>query len=79
MRDKFAQRKLQISDLTVHLYENTAIAEFYWVFDATLRIDGTSVRTQGRETQVYRRAGNRWLLVHIHYSGMPVSGEREGF
>jgi ketosteroid isomerase-like protein len=78
MRDTFTDRQLKIHDLKVHLYDNTALVEFYWDFNAILRSDGCSLRTQGRETQVYRRVGDRWLLVHVHYSGMPVSGEREG-
>ena len=79
MRDMFTYRQLKIHDLEVHLYDNTALVEFYWDFNAILRSDGGSLRTQGRETQIYCRIGDRWLLVHVHYSGMPVSGEREGF
>ena len=79
MRDRFTHRKLDIHELVVRCYENMAIAVFYWTFDATFRSDGTPHRTQGRETQVFRHTGARWLLVHVHYSGMPVTGEREGF
>ena len=79
MRDKFSKRKLQVYDLDVRCYDNMAIALFYWNFDATWLNDGTSHHTEGRETQVFRYDGDRWLLMHIHYSNMPVTGEREGF
>lgn len=79
MRDRFTHRKLQIRDLAVQGYETMAIAVFYWTFNATFRSDGTTHQTTGRETQVFRYTGDRWLLVHVHYSGMPVTGEREGF
>ncbi|MBN1844036.1 MAG: nuclear transport factor 2 family protein [Deltaproteobacteria bacterium] len=79
MRDRFTHRKLQIHDLDVQCYENMAIAVFYWTFDAIFRSDGRLHRTQGRETQVFRYTDDRWLLVHVHYSGMPITGEREGF
>jgi hypothetical protein len=29
---------------------------------------------QFRETQIYGKAGSRWLLVHVHYSQMPAGG-----
>jgi len=37
------------------------------------------IATHGRETQVYRKVDGAWRLVHVHYSGMPVTGERLGF
>jgi len=79
MRDRFSHRRLQIHDLVVQCYENMAIAVFHWTFDAIFWSDGTPHQSRGRETQVYRNTGDRWLLVHVHYSGMPVTGEREGF
>ena len=33
---------------------------------------GTAVQTDGRETQVYEKAGNGWQLVHVHYSGPAI-------
>jgi hypothetical protein len=56
-----------------------AVAEFYWRFDAKMRKDGSAVHTEGRETQVYQRVGGRWFLVHVHYSGMPVTAPGQGF
>jgi len=35
-----------------------------------------AVQTDGRETQIYRKAGKRWLLVHVHYSAMAPAGRR---
>jgi len=65
----FSERKLTVRDLTVHVNGDSAWAEFYWHFVAKQRNDGSVVETDGRETQIYNRAGNRWKLVHVHYSG----------
>lgn len=70
---------LTVKDVTVHSYGDTTWAEFYWDFVAKLRKDGTPLTTHGRETQVYRKLDGQWRLVHVHYSGMPVTGERRGF
>jgi ketosteroid isomerase-like protein len=61
------------------MYGDTAWAEFYWDFVAKFRKDGSPLKTQGRETQVYRKDNQGWRIVHVHYSNMPVTGEREGF
>ena len=79
MHDRFSHRRLEIHDLVIKQYESMAIAEFYWDFYATIRADGKPLTTHGRETQIFRRSEGRWQLVHVHYSGMPVTGEREGF
>jgi Xaa-Pro aminopeptidase len=79
MAGMFSERKLSPRDITVQMLGDAAEAEFYWDFTATLRKDGSPVTTHGRETQVYRRTPDGWRLVHVHYSGMPVSGERQGF
>jgi ketosteroid isomerase-like protein len=75
----FSERRLSARDVVVHVYGDAAWAEFYWDFAAKLRRDGSALKTQGRETQVFRKVDGRWSLVHVHYSGMPVSGERRGF
>jgi ketosteroid isomerase-like protein len=75
----FSERKLSTRDVVVHVYGDAAWAEFYWDFTAKLKVDGSAVKTRGRETQVYRKRDGRWALVHVHYSGMPVTGERRGF
>jgi ketosteroid isomerase-like protein len=79
MGQMFSERKLTVKDLAIHSYGQSAWAEFYWDFSAKLRKDGSSVATHGRETQVYRKIDGAWRLVHVHYSGMPVTGERQGF
>jgi hypothetical protein len=56
-----------------------AWAEFYWDFVATVRKDGSTLTTTGRETQVHGREGQGWRIVHVHYSGPPVTGELQGF
>jgi ketosteroid isomerase-like protein len=65
----FSERKLTARDVSVHVNGETAWAEFYWHFAAKQSKDGSAVQTDGRETQVYEKAGNRWQLVHVHYSG----------
>ncbi len=75
----FSERKLTVRDITLHVYGDSAWAEFYWHFVAKLRSNGSTVVTDGRETQIYRKlAGNRWVLVHVHYSAMPVTGAGRG-
>ena len=65
----FSERKLTVRDVSVHVNGETAWAEFYWHFVAKQSKDGSAVQTDGRETQIYEKAGNRWQLVHVHYSG----------
>jgi Xaa-Pro aminopeptidase len=79
MGGMFSERKLSVHDVSVHVYGDAAWAEFYWDFDAKLRKDGSPVTTHGRETQVYQKIQGRWRLVHVHYSGMPVTAGRQGF
>jgi len=79
MGDTFSERKLNIRDVSIHTYGDTAWAEFYWDFAAKFRKDGSPLATKGRETQIYHKEQGRWRLVHVHYSGMPVTGEGRGF
>lgn len=67
---------MDLQDLVVHAYADTAWAEFYWDFVGRLRSDGNTLMTHGRESQVYRKTDGRWRLVHVHYSGMPAAAER---
>lgn len=69
----FSERKLTVRDVSVHVNGETAWAEFYWHFAAKQSKDGSAVQTDGRETQIYNKAGNRWQLVHVHYSGPPMA------
>jgi ketosteroid isomerase-like protein len=79
MGDTFSERKLIPREISVHVYGNSAWAEFYWDFVAKFRKDGSSITTHGRETQVYQKMPDGWRLVHVHYSGMPATDERKGF
>lgn len=81
MGETFSKRRLTIdkSTMRIQVYGDAAWAEFYWTFDATMRKDNSTMQTKGRETQVFRHTKEGWRIVHVHYSGMPVSGEREGF
>jgi Xaa-Pro aminopeptidase len=79
MGEMFSERKLVAHDISVDVFGDAAVAEFYWDFAAKFRKDGTPITTHGRETQVYRREHGDWRLVHVHYSGMPVTNQREGF
>lgn len=74
----FSDRKLTISDISVHPYSDSAWAEFHWHFTAKSRRGGSAVETTGVETQIYRKTANgRWALVHVHYSTGPgTRGER---
>jgi Xaa-Pro aminopeptidase len=72
MGDAFSERKLTPHDISVHVYGDSAVAEFYWDFAAKFRKDGSPLTTHGRESQVYRRENGSWRLVHVHYSGMPA-------
>jgi ketosteroid isomerase-like protein len=72
--DNFSTRKLSFSHLKFSDYGNVAWLEFYWIFDATLKSDNSPVQTKGRETQIWRKVNSEWRLVHVHYSGMPVTG-----
>jgi len=79
MGETFSERKLTVHDVSVHVYHDAAWAEFYWDFVAKFRKDGSLVTTHGRETQIYWKIERRWRLVHVHYSGMPVTEKGEGF
>lgn len=77
---RFATRDLKSYDESVQLYGDMAVVVFYWVFDATFAGENpTPMQSRGRETMVMRKFENVWIIVHIHYSSMPVTGERQGF
>ncbi len=79
MGGTFSVRKLTPKDIVVSVYGDTAWSEFAWDFVATVRKDGSPFHSQGVETQVYRRENEQWRIVHVHYSGAPVSGNLKGF
>jgi ketosteroid isomerase-like protein len=80
MGQTFSRRTLKtVSDVSIHLYGDAAVVEFDWDFVATMRADGKTVHTSGRESQVYvNLPGKGWRLVHVHYSGPPVQGPGQG-
>lgn len=71
----FTERELTVRDVAIHVEGDMAWAEFYWHFTATQAADGVTVETDGRESQVYHRADDRWELVHVHYSGPAMTFE----
>jgi len=79
MGETFSARKLAPKDIAVHLYGDTAWSEFNWDFVATVRKDGSPFHSQGRETQIYHRENGQWRIVHVHYSGAPVTTSLKGF
>jgi ketosteroid isomerase-like protein len=79
MGGTFSERKLTPKGISVHVYGDTAWSEFNWDFFAKARKDGSPFHSQGRETQIYRRENGQWHIVHVHYSGVPVSGNLKGF
>jgi ketosteroid isomerase-like protein len=40
-------------------------------------VGGQSIRLEGRMTMVLRKAGNKWLFAHSHFS-VPDRGQQEG-
>jgi hypothetical protein len=78
-KDNFSTRKLSFFNVKFAYYGNVSWLTFYWIFDATLRTNNSSVQTRGRETQIWKKFNGEWRLVHVHYSGMPVTGQGQGF
>ncbi|MCM3186849.1 YybH family protein [Priestia megaterium] len=81
MRDLLSKRHLElVGDISIQNFGDTAVLEFYWDFNAVFRKDGDALNTKGRETQVlYKTKEHGWKIVHVHYSNMPVTGEKSGF
>jgi hypothetical protein len=78
-KDNFSARKLTFYDLKFAYYGDVSWVTFNWVFDGTLKMNKETVQTKGRETQIWRKINYEWRLVHVHYSGMPVTGQGQGF
>lgn len=72
----FSERDLKIAEPAIHVDGEMAWSEFHWRFHAKQRKDGSPVVSEGVETQIYRKEAGRWRLVHVHYSGAVVSGNR---
>lgn len=77
---RFTKRDLKSTEEIITFFDDIAILEFYWVFEAIFNDEkATPLQTRGRETQVLKKYGDAWKIIHVHYSSMPVTGEREGF
>ncbi|MGH9742866.1 MAG: YybH family protein [Candidatus Acidiferrum sp.] len=79
MGETFSERKLTAKDISVHVYGETAWAEFNWDFVAKVRNGGSAFHSQGRETDIFHRENWQWRIVHVHYSGAAVTGKLKGF
>jgi len=79
MGETFSERKLNPHDVVIRVHGDSGWVEFYWDFNAKVRKDGSPITTHGRETQVYWKTQDGWRLVHVHYSGLPVTQQRQGF
>jgi uncharacterized protein (TIGR02246 family) len=79
MGSTFSERKLTPNDIAVHVYGDTAWSEFNWDFVARVRKDGSAFHSRGRETQIYHRQDGQWKILHVHYSGVPVTGNLQSF
>jgi len=74
MAGMFSARTLTLKNVAIEPYGDTAVAEFDWEFNATLK-NGSPLKTEGRETDVLiKDQRGAWRLAHAHYSGMPPSG-----
>jgi ketosteroid isomerase-like protein len=78
-KDNFSARKLSFYNLKFTYYGNVSWLTFYWIFDGTLKMNNNPVQTRGRETQIWKKVNGEWRLVHVHYSGMPVTGKGQDF
>lgn len=79
LKDNYITRKLSFNDLRFAYYGEVSWIQFCRVFDATLKNSSRPVQTKGRETQIWRKLNGEWRLVHVHYSGMPSTGEDRNF
>lgn len=75
----FSKRELLPDKAEIHIYNDTAWSQFTWTFHATVKNGGQNITTNGRETQVYHKENGSWRIVHVHYSGMPLTGALKGF
>ena len=76
----FTERSLRLADEPrISVYDGVAVVEFEWTFVALRADNGEPLRTEGRESQVFVPIDGDWKLVHVHYSGPPVTGAGQGF
>ena len=81
MSQHFSKRALRLAgDPRIDVFDDSAVVVFAWDFVATRRDNGKVINTRGRESQIYMNIlGEGWRLVHVHYSGMPITLEGQGF
>ena len=72
MGEMYSERDLKISEVSVHVYADSAWAEFNWDFSAKRRKEVSLVSFRGMETQIYQKNRDKWCLVHVHYSALPA-------
>jgi ketosteroid isomerase-like protein len=72
MGNMFSKRELVLHDPVIHIYGDAAWSEMTWTFHATKK-DGSAIKTEGRETQVYHKENGTWRIVLVHYSGPPAA------
>lgn len=79
--ETFSSRNLKITqEPGINFYENSAVVDFEWDFVATFRENDEPLHTTGRESQFYHKfVGKGWRIIHVHYSGPPVTGAGQGF
>ena len=56
----------EVMDPLITTAGETAILSFYW--RVTLKTGNKRVEIPGRGTHVYHRQGEKWLIVHEHFS-----------
>ena len=75
----FSERELILENPVVHVYGEAGWSEMTWTFHATVKDGGPKITTTGRETQIYHKENGVWRIVHVHYSGPPVTTALKGF
>jgi ketosteroid isomerase-like protein len=61
-----SRMKYQISELLVQVFDDTAIATFYWTVELGAGHPRHVIR--GRGTHVFAQQGGKWQIVHEHFS-----------
>ena len=79
MGETFSERELHFENPSIHVYGDTAWADFTYTFHATFRADGKKLISTGRETQVQHKENGVWRIVLVHYSGPPLAAKGNGF
>jgi len=70
LQKAFSERKLEASNVSVHVNRDTAWVVFDWTFTAKTPA-GQPIASKGWESHVYRRTRRGWALSALHYSVPP--------